>query len=120
MLADPLQSGVGFMLLALLLALLLAKFEWWIARRAGKSIGISVGLFVVVVLALVVAHELYDWMAVCPGTDEKQKAFCESVILIVPSPTFFAAFFALIVSSCSVLALGLSRSIPSKRLEVMK
>jgi Na+/serine symporter len=106
-----LQSAVGIMLWA---------FEWWIARRAGKRIGILVGLFVVVIPALVVAHELYDWIAACPGTDEKQKAFCESVILIVPSPTFFAAFFALIISFCSVLALGLSRSIPNKRLAVMK
>jgi hypothetical protein len=118
MLAGIPQSAVGIMLLAL--ALLLAKFEWWIARRAGKRAGISVGLFVVIALALVVAHEFYDWATFCPGTDQIQKTFCESLILVVPSPTFFAAFIALTISSCSVLALCLSRSIPNNRLEVMK
>jgi hypothetical protein len=115
MLAGIPQSAASIMLLAL--ALLLVKFEWWIARRAGKRVGVSIGLFVLVGLALVVADEFYDWANFCPGTDEKQKAFCEGLILVVPAPTFFAAFIALIISSCSVLALGLSRSIPNRRLQ---
>jgi hypothetical protein len=100
------------MLPAILLALLLAKFEWWIARRAGKRVGISAGLCVVIALPAIAAYEFYDWATFCPGADEKRRAFCEGLILVVPSPTFFAAFFALIISSCSVLALALSRSIP--------
>jgi hypothetical protein len=117
MLAGIPFSAVGVILLAVSLALLLAKFEWWIAGRAGKRVGILVGLCIVLALAVLVAYEFYDWATFCPGADEKQKAFCESLILVLPSPTFLAAFLALIISSCSVLALAFSPSIPNKWLE---